>query len=723
MAIKQNMMGKRVTVPVQKNLNWMDCKSALTLQDDRKARAGFVHKLSLRCCKCNWIKRFFTSALVQKDHSEPSTGRTRFDLNVRSVLAFREIGKGHDGMQTLATFMNLFPPVSKSSYHAIKRSVHLALTKTAVESCQNAARETKESLSFKDDDGPQDCQVSVDGSLQKRGHISLNGVVTLILEKMESVWITLSCQKNAKAVNSGKQGQMILDMLLGDGDSSSYGDVASSQPYGEGIQIEKKECIGHAGRALELSESQAKEVEHEQPERATNAIRSSKGSSTPRRGSHNRQSSHNMPNNDQSKQCGLCGGKYPHNDGPCKAMGKTCNSCGKLNHFAKVCRSKPPLKQNVRAVTQGQENVTENNKEVEGYLFTIRDPKEGKRSPMCEIDIDETKVKVMIDSGSTVIIIDEATFERINNASRKHLQPTNHRIYAYGTKTPLPLAGTFEATFESNNRIKVNTVNGNGNHGNLLGLDTALELGVLQLVNQTVSMKSPETCISDEYQCLFEGIGKVKDKPQAHGGRRCQMQYGYEKTVTRNSSHFKAINSETVPTTAKGDSHELLDHEDKDARDTQSSETTRPARNRKQPSCEPEPEKEISGKLPPTKKKVISIRKKKKSVSSKMGGDEKKSGRGVGTIIKRAAPVMKRILKLIAPKLGKAAMRVALPVIKEHGEKALKRVAAGENVKKVTKETTKSFLQGIKRKAADEVVNVMNKDVLNDVKKQATEEL
>eukprot|EP00794_Sanderia_malayensis_P002927 gene2927-3381_t len=157
-----------------------DCKSALTLQDDRKARSGFVHKLALRCCKCNWIKRFFTSALVQKDHSEPSTGRTRFDLNVRSVLAFREIGKGHDGMQTLATFMNLFPPALKSNYHAIERSVHLALTKTAVESCQNAGRETKESLSFKDDNGPQDCQVSVDGSWQKRGHISLNGVVMLI---------------------------------------------------------------------------------------------------------------------------------------------------------------------------------------------------------------------------------------------------------------------------------------------------------------------------------------------------------------------------------------------------------------------------------------------------------------------------------------------------------------------------------------------------------------
>eukprot|EP00794_Sanderia_malayensis_P000880 gene880-178_t len=328
-----------------------------------------------------------------------------------------------------------------------------------------------------------------------------------------------------------------------------------------------------AGRALELSESKAKEVEHEQPERI----------------------------NQRDKF---------------KRKGKAYNSCG--NH-----RSKPPQKQNVRAVTQGQENVTENKGEVEGYLFTIRDPKEGKRSPMCEIDIDETKVKVMNDSGSTVNVIDEATFEKINNASRNHLQPTNHRIYAYGNKTPLPLAGTFEATFKSNNRIKVNSVVHvvSGNYDNLLGLDNALELGLLQLVNQTVSMKNPETCISDEHQKMRTTLPDVtpirdasqkvdsmrerdserkrKMKEYADKRRRAiesaikpgetvlakqpntsKLSTPYspkhmvvedvkgsmvtasidEKTITRNSSHFKAINSEAVPTTAKGDSHELLDH-------------------------------------------------------------------------------------------------------------------------------------------------------------------
>ena len=39
-------------------------------------------------------------------------------------------------------------------------------------------------------------------------------------------------------------------------------------------------------------------------------------------------------------KCGLCDGSYPHR-GICPAQGKKCMNCGKLNHFAKVCRSKP----------------------------------------------------------------------------------------------------------------------------------------------------------------------------------------------------------------------------------------------------------------------------------------------------------------------------------------------------------------------------------------------
>ena len=41
-----------------------------------------------------------------------------------------------------------------------------------------------------------------------------------------------------------------------------------------------------------------------------------------------------------SKECRNCGLKWPHKNGPCPAKGRTCNKCGKPNHFARVCRLK-----------------------------------------------------------------------------------------------------------------------------------------------------------------------------------------------------------------------------------------------------------------------------------------------------------------------------------------------------------------------------------------------
>jgi len=42
----------------------------------------------------------------------------------------------------------------------------------------------------------------------------------------------------------------------------------------------------------------------------------------------------------RSTQCHKCGFTWPHRDSPCPAKGRTCNKCGKLNHFARMCLTK-----------------------------------------------------------------------------------------------------------------------------------------------------------------------------------------------------------------------------------------------------------------------------------------------------------------------------------------------------------------------------------------------
>ena len=45
------------------------------------------------------------------------------------------------------------------------------------------------------------------------------------------------------------------------------------------------------------------------------------------------------------KKCGKCGYDYPHKDNRCPADGKTCSSCKRPGHFARMCRQgQPPSK-------------------------------------------------------------------------------------------------------------------------------------------------------------------------------------------------------------------------------------------------------------------------------------------------------------------------------------------------------------------------------------------
>ena len=43
----------------------------------------------------------------------------------------------------------------------------------------------------------------------------------------------------------------------------------------------------------------------------------------------------------KSKKCPNCGGDHPQSRDKCPAYGSECKSCGKANHWARVCRSKP----------------------------------------------------------------------------------------------------------------------------------------------------------------------------------------------------------------------------------------------------------------------------------------------------------------------------------------------------------------------------------------------
>nr|XP_006822924.1 PREDICTED: uncharacterized protein K02A2.6-like [Saccoglossus kowalevskii] len=240
-----------------------------------------------------------------------------------------------------------------------------------------------------------------------------------------------------------------------------------------------------AGRAFEISERQAKGIEDTDRERGQ-----IKG---PTR-------------NDISKSCFRCGGIYPHKDTPCPAYGKACKKCQKIGHFAKVCRSNNI--QRAKAIDIHEDNSTDDE-----YVYHISvSPVIDKFQPHTQVMLAGQPVKCLIDSGAGINIIDEQTLQQIKGVQ---LLQSSKKIYAYNAVKPLPVIGEAEMTVQSlvtNQQLTENFCVVKSTGGNLLGCETAVNLGLLRIMNNVHSTIIVPTVgkIVNDFMNRLEGIGKMK---------------------------------------------------------------------------------------------------------------------------------------------------------------------------------------------------------------------
>ena len=137
----------------------------------------------------------------------------------------------------------------------------------------------------------------------------------------------------------------------------------------------------------------------------------------------NRRPSISKPNN----KCRNCGGQYPH-DGDCPARGKDCKACGKMNHFARQCRSKQqkdtrrqyrPVDNKVRQqhsvcnVTE-RSNDNDSSSSDDKYIFVINSGHD-KLQPQAHIKINNMEISVLIDSGAAVNIISQSVHDMMSS--------------------------------------------------------------------------------------------------------------------------------------------------------------------------------------------------------------------------------------------------------------------------------------------------------------------
>ena len=216
-------------------------------------------------------------------------------INRRAILAMRSIGCDRAELQTFCGVMNLPPPVHKSSHNIVNKTLESATVAVQQQSMSEAAKQEYRMAEPIEDTDLRNIDVSSDGTWMTRGHTSNIGVATSIGCVTGKVLDTGSKSKKCKScdvwkkrdkasasyrrwaaqhaahctlTHVGSSGSMEADIVtdifqrsaqkynlrytrfVGDGDTNTFKKVSASKPYGDEIEIEKLECVGHVQKRL-----------------------------------------------------------------------------------------------------------------------------------------------------------------------------------------------------------------------------------------------------------------------------------------------------------------------------------------------------------------------------------------------------------------------------------------------------------------------------------------
>ena len=144
----------------------------IELADLLPKKKGLASCLSLKCNSCG-----------SKSIDTGKSGMKVFDINVRTICGMRAVGGGHSALERFCGYANMRKPMTKNNHDKIPRHITIATQKIAERSMKDAANYLKGGIDVTITNVP----VSVDGTWQKRGFSSLNGVVTAI--SVDRYWI------------------------------------------------------------------------------------------------------------------------------------------------------------------------------------------------------------------------------------------------------------------------------------------------------------------------------------------------------------------------------------------------------------------------------------------------------------------------------------------------------------------------------------------------------
>jgi len=208
--------------------------------------------------------------------------------------------------------------------------------------------------------------------------------------------------------------------------------------------------------------------------------------------------------------------------------------CVIVGHFGRVCQNSKRRQQSQVNVIQSQAVVTRPaNQEPDDYVYTIHEyqPQRDQvvivcsnKLPLCTIQLNTTPIEFMIDSGTSVNILDGKAYQQLcQSHPSTPLQPPQTQIYPCGSPKPLPVTvenlGILHITREIASKVSTaqivpevfkqyrqdtwktseatNFYIISGNGGNLLSFTIAENLGILHITREIASKVSTAQIVSN----------------------------------------------------------------------------------------------------------------------------------------------------------------------------------------------------------------------------------
>lgn len=267
-------------VALQEMLICGTCKSKVIFKETPLRGLGFKIIVNCRCGD-------------KKINSGPMIGNG-YEINRRLILVMRLLAVSNEGINLFCNLMDIGKGFAKGTYDSINEKLSKSCAKVFDLCCKKAVEEAvaeNEKLGIKP---ARDLPVSGDGTWKKRGHMSLFGVVTLVIEKIRKVvaikvkstfcqecknnklgkttpeyktwWKNheSDCSKNHEGSAGAMEPAAAIELFkesvekynvrypiyIGDGDASTHKNIVDAKPYGDELTVAKRECVGHVQKRM-----------------------------------------------------------------------------------------------------------------------------------------------------------------------------------------------------------------------------------------------------------------------------------------------------------------------------------------------------------------------------------------------------------------------------------------------------------------------------------------